>query len=652
MTEFVRRRKLPIIFVILMAIVLTLGPGLKQVLRAEYHTQEERDQFEMELRGDPLTQEANALFMGSGECATCHGYDWGAQSNVTETGIDINPADQWRSTMMANSARDPLWRAKVSHEILVNPGIQTEIENTCTRCHAPAGNHFDQISGNDPFTISEMEASDLALDGVTCTVCHLQTDSILGQNFTGTMFFDLDKVIYGQYPNPFSGPMFSFVGYDVQEGPWVSEGEFCGSCHTLITATHDLAGSPTGNTFVEQATYHEWANSDYKNLGLGTCQDCHMPSIPDSVYLANGYTTLEKRSPWSNHYFVGGNVFMLNILKSHIPELGLTADSVHFDSTIARTLDLLQTQTLDLTVNEVSRTPDTVFYDVQLTNNAGHKFPSGYPARIAYIEFIVLDDVMDTIFKSGVLDGNYNIVGRDPTYEPHHQLINEEDEVQIYEMVMGDVIGNPTTVLERADAPLKDNRLVPLGFNNTHFNYADTTFLAGNVLTDADFNDQFGAQGTGTDNLNYHIPLGGYTGQLNVRATVYYMSVPRRWLDEMFSYNSAEIDTFRNYFNEADHTPIVIDQVVLGTWTGVDDHVLPQLLIYPNPSRDGVVFINNPNRMAIQEIQVFDLTGKLVHSEAKNNDELIQVQLPDQKGLYLVVIRTKDQELVEKVTRY
>ena len=40
-----------------------------------------------------------------------------------------------------------------------------------------------------------------------------------------------------------------------------------------------------------------------------------------------------------------------------------------------------------------------------------------------------------------------------PTYEPHHDVITQGDQVQIYEMVMGDVNGDVTTVLERAEGP-------------------------------------------------------------------------------------------------------------------------------------------------------------------------------------------------------
>ena len=43
---------------------------------------------------------------------------------------------------MANSAKDPFWRAKVAHEVAINPDHQLELEDKCTSCHAPLG-HFN-----------------------------------------------------------------------------------------------------------------------------------------------------------------------------------------------------------------------------------------------------------------------------------------------------------------------------------------------------------------------------------------------------------------------------------------------------------------------------------------------------------------------------
>jgi cytochrome c553 len=54
-------------------------------------------------------------------------------------GNDVSPVARWRSTMLANSAKDPFWKAKVKRERLENPSHSDALENVCTRCHAPMG---------------------------------------------------------------------------------------------------------------------------------------------------------------------------------------------------------------------------------------------------------------------------------------------------------------------------------------------------------------------------------------------------------------------------------------------------------------------------------------------------------------------------------
>lgn len=64
----------------------------------------------------------NEYFAGAGACMMCH------NSQVDEAGNSIAILNDWRSTMMGNAARDPFWKAKISHETLVNPHLKTEIE--------------------------------------------------------------------------------------------------------------------------------------------------------------------------------------------------------------------------------------------------------------------------------------------------------------------------------------------------------------------------------------------------------------------------------------------------------------------------------------------------------------------------------------------
>src|SRR5574338_392811 len=74
----------------------------------------------------------SVLFSGSGNCILCH------QSNgsaMTWNGQDFSPITYWRSTMMGNASKDPLWRAMVAEEVSNFPQHQQMIETTCTKCH-------------------------------------------------------------------------------------------------------------------------------------------------------------------------------------------------------------------------------------------------------------------------------------------------------------------------------------------------------------------------------------------------------------------------------------------------------------------------------------------------------------------------------------
>ena len=113
----------------------------------------------------------SSYFATAGRCAGCHGHDSTALASVDASGRDVNVADDWRSTMMANSARDPFFRAKLEHEVLVNPGHQGAIEGKCLSCHAPLGFHEQRMLGGPAFTAAMLDTSTIGLDGVSCTSC-------------------------------------------------------------------------------------------------------------------------------------------------------------------------------------------------------------------------------------------------------------------------------------------------------------------------------------------------------------------------------------------------------------------------------------------------------------------------------------------------
>jgi mono/diheme cytochrome c family protein len=440
----------------------------------------------------------NELFAGSGECAVCH------NSQISPDGFSVAIADDWRSTMMANASRDPLWRAKVSAEVDANPMHKEFIEDKCSKCHAPAGNvNIHHLDGGN-YLLANLYTDPFGLDGVQCTICHQITPSSMGTN-SAAFTIGTEKIIYGPYQAPFAGPMVNFTAYTPMFSDHINNSELCGTCHTLLTHPVSPEGEVYENEFVEQSILQEWKNSIYPDENTN-CQTCHIPRISGPVTISNTPPWLDGQDFFGQHHFVGANIFMNRIFQENAEDLDLTASLTQLQNTESRTNLLLQEKAVTITVDELERNENSLTISLELKNLGGHKLPAGFPSRRVFIEFIAVDALGDTILHSGKTTPDFRIIGEDSGYEPHHEVISGDNQVQIYEMVMGDVAGNPTTELLSAHSHLKDNRLPPKGFTSGHISY-DTVRIAGSAIEDPDFNRRNGLEGSGSDLILYDIPI-------------------------------------------------------------------------------------------------------------------------------------------------
>jgi hypothetical protein len=638
--------------------LLILLVGWSSFAAPRYGPHSMLDMVRMRSAEDGLVVRYSEFFATAGRCSGCHGNDTMGLAMVDAEGVDVNVVDDWRSTLMANSARDPFFRAKAEHEGLVNPAHKEEIENKCLSCHAPLGMHEQRLLGAEPFTLAMLDTSVMGLEGVSCLACHQQMPDSAGRHFSGELHFGPERHNQGENSARVYGPyaddeinaaiMTFFVGFVPGYGQHMVDGRNCAGCHTLLTGTLDLEGNPTGGKFVEQATWHEWKNSVYPQDLSTSCRGCHMPRINDAVVLASEYAFLPGHSPFGLHHLVGANTHMLRLMKERREQLGIPATDVQFDSTINRTLRMLHGgASVDVAV--MDRTPDTAYVDVTLVNHAGHKFPSGYPSRRAFVRLVALDAQGDTVFQSGVWDGTNEVIGHDPGYEPHHDVIRDPDEVQIYEMVMGDVNGAVTTVLERAATALKDNRLLPLGFSTQHYAY-DTTRIVGVPAADDDFGlDALGLEGSASDVVHYHIPTNGYTGPLHVKAVLYYQAMPPGWNAEMFGLHGAAIDTFRTMYMASDGTPeLVAMDTLVDASVGLPDTGGAARILFPNPTTDGRFTLHAPG---IREAAVFDAAGRRVPIIWQRQGGTWSGRLPDAPGAYHVLVRDDRGERLLRIVR-
>ena len=531
-----------------------------------------------------LCTEEGVYFTGSGNCVNCHAPDPEGHALVDENGATVSPVTDWQATLMANSARDPFWQAKVDHEGLINPTHRESIENLCTACHAPQGYHEAHMTGKvgpNGYTMEDLLDDELGLDGVGCTGCHSIDDVGLAGRHNGDLPINEENVAWGGFENPWDGLMSGQTGFIPAYGEHMRNSEVCASCHSLYTHTQDLDGEETGNVFFEQTTYLEWVNSAF-NAENVQCQTCHMPLVEGGAIAATQPNWLFTQR-FGKHHLVGGNAFMLKLMRDNAVQLSLSASPTQFDSTIARTVASLQHETAHLSVNQLASAPGEWAFEVEVENLVGHKFPSGYPARVAFLEFILTDGGTDTLFHSGRWSEVGGIFGRDEEYEPHWNEINAEDQVQVYELVMGDVTGANTQVLERADVILKDNRLVPRGFSALHPVY-DTVQVGPMAILDEDFNRRDGEEGSGTDRLVYRIAAGSEAAQVEATVRLHYQAVPARWVSALFEFSdeSERISAFESMYNDADRTPVVVASTKANGWPGFDPDA-SDWRVAPNP---------------------------------------------------------------------
>jgi hypothetical protein len=380
------------------------------------------------------------------------------------------------------------------------------------------------------------------------------------ESFTGKYVIDAatnppNRLIFGPYDQVLQNPMQQNVGFlptvEDTTRPHLTDSAHCGSCHTLYTPALDSSGQYVGE-FPEQTTYLEWEHSGFTE----TCQDCHLPDATGSVVISNRPLTLAPRTPFGQHHYVGGNNFMVNVLKVNAIDLGVTADGVHFDDTISRTLIQLGEDTARVTA-QAARTGDSLSVTVDVINLAGHKLPSGLPSRRCWLHVVVTDANNNTIFESGRSLAGGGIEGNDaedpdpasPAYEYHYDTITSADQVQIYEPIMLNTDEEVTYTLLRAFSYAKDNRLLPAGFDKD--NAGPDIAVHGVAEGDNDFVG-------GSDQVTYEIDVTGARGKLDITVELLYQTLSQPFVADLATTNTELVARFMTMYVPADNLPVTL----------------------------------------------------------------------------------------------
>jgi hypothetical protein len=389
----------------------------------------------------------------------------------------------------------------------------------------------------------------------------------------------------------------------------------CGNCHTINLPVMDQ--TPFGES-LEQVTYLEWLNSQYQtdfNPGPNakSCQACHMPTsytnaqnrvvvkeiqtaiadVQDDTYPAAEHAAPMdqvrarfRETGFARHQLQGLNVFLLEMFNQlMVPDnsnppnysnaiLGVRKSdymstlSNDLENAISNFVQTARHETATVNVSQPVIDATTLSAEVTVTNNAGHRLPSGVGFRRAFIQFDVMDTgALDpktrqpkTVWSSGatnaagfivdnegrILESEYvgtNSNKKGPA-QPHFwakgRAITSSRQVQIYEELVIDSEGNYTTSFIRRNKIPKDNRLLPKGWTREgpapkSFNgdYLHSTFAEGDAANDPAYQN-----GSGTSVVRYQIPLSQLTranvSRLAVKATLYYQSIPPYYLMQRF----------------------------------------------------------------------------------------------------------------------
>jgi hypothetical protein len=508
----------------------------------------------------PTTADLAQIFATSDLCIGCH------NGLVAPNGLDLSIGVDWRSSMMAHSSRDPYWQASLRRETMAHPSAAAAIEHECTACHMPMARFAAKAAGelgkafaHLPVVAARSPEALLAADGVSCAMCHQIRDENLGEKASFTAGFVVDTTL-APGSRPVFGPydvdagrqhlMTSASQFVPEQAAHIQSSELCATCHTLYTHALDENGEAIAE-LPEQVPYLEWKHSAYH--GTRSCQSCHMPEVEGETAITG--VLGQPRKNVSRHVFRGGNFFMPRILNRHRDELGVEALPQELETTSIRTAEHLETSAARLSIEDVRIEGDRLRAEVVVTNLAGHKLPSAYPSRRAWLHVTVRDAGGGIVFESGGLEPDGSIAGNDndldpSRFEPHHAEIASEEDVPIYEGILAGPDGAVTTVLLTAVRYVKDNRLLPDGFDKATAD--EDIAVRGAAAGDDDF-------AAGSDRVRYVVSLPDGDGPFTIDAELRYQPIAFRWARNLLDQEAPETVRFAAYYDElAEFSSVVL----------------------------------------------------------------------------------------------
>lgn len=492
---------------------------------------------------------AKPKFQTSDRCVACH------NAMRTQRGEDFSIGVDWRASIMANTGRDPYWQGSVRRETIDHPTASAEIQDECSHCHMPMSYYEAHLQGKKsevfshlPFDMNQRSDAEAA-DSVSCTICHQISKKNLGtrESFVGNFIIDPPEqgrhAEHGPYAIDTGHQQVmrtSTGGFVPGEGMQIRDSALCGTCHQLYTVALDKEGNRVGE-LPEQMPYLEWLHSVYVNKS--SCQSCHMPEVQGDSPVSSLFG--QPRPGARHHTFLGGNFFMLRMLSNYSQDLSVTALPQELNANAERTVSFLQSQSARVSIRNVAMEQGVLRLDVFVENLTGHKLPTAYPSRRAWLHLTIRDGSGRTAFESGALNPDGSIQGNDndgeaSRFEPHYREITKSDQVQIYESILRDPENRVTTGLISAVGYLKDNRILPAGFDKTT---ADKDIeVVGDAAQDPNFNDKGSL-------VRYSASINSASGPFHIDAELWYEPIGFRWAHNLAPYQGYEPQRMVRYYD-------------------------------------------------------------------------------------------------------
>lgn len=408
-------------------------------------------------------------------CAVCHGnYD-----------PNVEPYRNWQGSMMAQASLDPLFKANM---VIANQDAP-DSGDLCLRCHISRG----WLQGRSvPTDGSRMLDTDKI--GVSCDFCHRLVDPIFDpllnpaedEAILAALSFPATEFGNGMATiDPTGGRRGPFVdatsGHPVLVSPFHREAALCGTCHNVSNPAFekDVDANYVPNEFDTTATdfsahrllpvertYSEWFYSAYNSLEgvyapqfggnkdyVATCQDCHLRDVTGQA--CNLSPPVRDNLPL--HDMTGGSTWIGPLIAAMHPN---DVDAAAVDAGVERARYMLQNAA------ELEAQVEGGMLKVTVTNNTGHKLPTGYPeGRRMWINVKFYDDSNSLVSESGAYDSNTGVLSHDAEAKIYHI---EPGLDSITAPLAGEPNG-PSFHFVLNNKIYKDNRIPPRGFANAAF---------------------------------------------------------------------------------------------------------------------------------------------------------------------------------------